>query len=153
MPDGPVAVDSHPRLSGIMDTVNATFAHGGPTKLPSEFYGPKLGEILDKVAVEEWNAVSLSIPASQWCVACTGSRLPNEWTAGSPSKHTNQSPDSDPGRAENQVSWGVGSAPSSTLHWTKDGKRRVGCWVGMGSGGRRGQRRGTTKNSWGQNNK
>ncbi|KAF1811500.1 histidine acid phosphatase-like protein [Eremomyces bilateralis CBS 781.70] len=56
MPDGLVAVDSRPRLSGIMDSVNATFAHGAPTKLPAEFYDPKLREILDKVAVEEWFA-------------------------------------------------------------------------------------------------
>ncbi|KAJ4373284.1 hypothetical protein N0V83_003578 [Neocucurbitaria cava] len=49
-----VAVDSHPRLSGIMDTVNATDAHGPETKLPKEFYDPKARAIIDKVAVEEW---------------------------------------------------------------------------------------------------
>ena len=49
-----VAVDSHPRLSGIMDTINATDAHGPATKLPREFYDPKLREIIDKVGVEEW---------------------------------------------------------------------------------------------------
>lgn len=31
-----VQVDSHPRLSGVMDTVNATLAHGPATKLPAE---------------------------------------------------------------------------------------------------------------------
>ncbi|KAL1999620.1 hypothetical protein VTN02DRAFT_4265 [Thermoascus thermophilus] len=51
-----VAVDSHPRLSGIMDTINASMAHGPATKLPPEFYDPKGKEILDKIAVDEWYA-------------------------------------------------------------------------------------------------
>ncbi|KAF2843668.1 phosphoglycerate mutase-like protein [Patellaria atrata CBS 101060] len=55
MPDGkPVAVDSSPRLSGIMDTVNSTLAHGKETRLPSEFYDKKARDILDKVVSEEW---------------------------------------------------------------------------------------------------
>jgi acid phosphatase len=54
--DTKVAVDSRPRLSGIMDTVNATLAHGPETRLPSEFYDEKGREILEKVAVEEWFA-------------------------------------------------------------------------------------------------
>jgi acid phosphatase len=49
-----VAVDSHPRLSGIMDTINATDAHGPATKLPKAFYDPKARAIIDKIAVEEW---------------------------------------------------------------------------------------------------
>ncbi|POR37146.1 Putative acid phosphatase SPBC4.06 [Tolypocladium paradoxum] len=49
-----VAVDSHPRLSGILDTVSATSAHGPQTKLPSEFYDPKVKQVLEKIAVEEW---------------------------------------------------------------------------------------------------
>lgn len=49
-----VAVDSHPRLSGIMDTINASMAHGPATKLPPEFYDPKAKEIIDKIAVDEW---------------------------------------------------------------------------------------------------
>ncbi|KAF1837391.1 phosphoglycerate mutase-like protein [Decorospora gaudefroyi] len=49
-----VAVDSHPRLSGIMDTLNATDAHGPETKLPKEFYDAKTRAIIDKIAVEEW---------------------------------------------------------------------------------------------------
>lgn len=49
-----VAVDSHPRLSGIMDTINATKAHGPETRLPKEFYDMKASDIIDKVAVEEW---------------------------------------------------------------------------------------------------
>ena len=51
-----VAVDSHPRLTGIMDTVNSTLAHGPKTQLPPEFSDPKSLEIIDKVAVEEWFA-------------------------------------------------------------------------------------------------
>jgi acid phosphatase len=51
-----VAVDGHPRLSGIMDSVNATLAHGPATRLPSEFYDEKGREIMDKIAVEEWFA-------------------------------------------------------------------------------------------------
>ncbi|PSR83614.1 histidine acid phosphatase [Coniella lustricola] len=49
-----VAVDSKPRLSGIMDTINATLAHGPETRLPKEFYDPKAREIIDKIGVEEW---------------------------------------------------------------------------------------------------
>ena len=56
MDDGVVGVDSRPRLSGVMDTVNSTLAHGQETRLPGEFYGEKVREVLDKVAVEEWFA-------------------------------------------------------------------------------------------------
>ncbi|KAL8915135.1 MAG: hypothetical protein Q9172_006945 [Xanthocarpia lactea] len=49
-----VAVDSHPRLSGIMDTVNSTLAHGPKTRLPSAFYDTKGLEIIDKIGTEEW---------------------------------------------------------------------------------------------------
>ncbi|KAJ5581456.1 Histidine phosphatase superfamily clade-2 [Penicillium sp. DV-2018c] len=51
-----VAVDAHPRLSGIMDTINATDAHGPATKLPAEFYDKKGRAVLDRIAVEEWFA-------------------------------------------------------------------------------------------------
>ncbi|KAK3322481.1 histidine phosphatase superfamily [Apodospora peruviana] len=49
-----VAVDSRPRLSGIMDTINATLAHGPETRLPSEFYDKKGREIIEKIGCEEW---------------------------------------------------------------------------------------------------
>jgi acid phosphatase len=49
-----VAVDSHPRLSGIMDTINSTLAHGPATRLPDEFYDPKGREIIETIGVEEW---------------------------------------------------------------------------------------------------
>ncbi|KAL8827051.1 MAG: hypothetical protein Q9170_007168 [Blastenia crenularia] len=49
-----VAVDSHPRLSGIMDTVNSTLAHGPKTRLPSPFYDSRGRDIIDKIGIEEW---------------------------------------------------------------------------------------------------
>ena len=49
-----VAVDSHPRLSGIMDTINSTLAHGPETRLPSEFYNDKGRAIIDRIGTEEW---------------------------------------------------------------------------------------------------
>jgi acid phosphatase len=55
--DSPVVkVDSHPRLTGIMDTVNATLAHGSATKLPKEFYDEKLISHMDRICTEEWFA-------------------------------------------------------------------------------------------------
>ncbi|KAI9823400.1 MAG: hypothetical protein M1826_007756 [Phylliscum demangeonii] len=58
MPDGAerVAVDSAPRLSGIMDTISSTQSHGPGTRLPKEFYDPRAREIIDRIAVEEWYA-------------------------------------------------------------------------------------------------
>jgi acid phosphatase len=49
-----VAVDSHPRLSGIMDTVNSTLAHGPRTRLPTTFYDQRGREIMDRITMEEW---------------------------------------------------------------------------------------------------
>ena len=54
MPDKLVAVDSHPRLSGIMDTINSTLAHGPETRLPPKFYDAQVRAIIDKIGVEEW---------------------------------------------------------------------------------------------------
>lgn len=54
MPDGRVAVDSHPRLTGILDTVNSTLAHGPQTRLPPKFYDAKGLDIMDKIGCEEW---------------------------------------------------------------------------------------------------
>ncbi|OAF58106.1 hypothetical protein VC83_05250 [Pseudogymnoascus destructans] len=53
-PSKGVAVDSRPRLSGIMDTINSTLAHGPETRLPNEFYDDKGREIIEKIGVEEW---------------------------------------------------------------------------------------------------
>lgn len=56
-PDSPaVKVDSHPRLSGVMDTINSTLAHGPKTKLPKEFYDQKAMDYIERIAVEEWFA-------------------------------------------------------------------------------------------------
>jgi acid phosphatase len=52
----PVAVDSSPRLSGILDTVNSTLGSGEATRLPDEFYDPQVRKILEHVGVEEWFA-------------------------------------------------------------------------------------------------
>ncbi|KAF8462882.1 histidine phosphatase superfamily [Kalaharituber pfeilii] len=52
--DGPVAVDGNPRLSGIIDSVNATLAHGKEVRLPPEFYEPRVREILNRINVDEW---------------------------------------------------------------------------------------------------
>ncbi|PYI07157.1 phosphoglycerate mutase-like protein [Aspergillus sclerotiicarbonarius CBS 121057] len=49
-----VAVNGHPQLCGINDTINATDAHGPATKLPSEFYDPKLRDYIDQISVDEW---------------------------------------------------------------------------------------------------
>lgn len=54
MLDGRVAVDSHPRLTGILDTVNSTLAHGAQTRLPPKFYDAKGLYIMDKIGCEEW---------------------------------------------------------------------------------------------------
>ncbi|KAF2862881.1 phosphoglycerate mutase-like protein [Piedraia hortae CBS 480.64] len=55
--ESPVAkVDSHPRLSGIMDSINASRAHGAPTLLPREFYDDQLLANVDKICVDEWFA-------------------------------------------------------------------------------------------------
>ena len=51
-----VKVDSHPRLSGIMDTINATLAHGPATRLPGVFYEEEVIKTIDRVCVEEWFA-------------------------------------------------------------------------------------------------
>lgn len=49
-----IKIDSHPRLSGIMDTINSTLGHGPQTRLPAPFYDPKGRDIIDKIGVEEW---------------------------------------------------------------------------------------------------
>lgn len=56
MPDSSprIAVDGHPRLSGIMDTINASDAHGPATRLPREFYDTKGRVLIDKIASYEW---------------------------------------------------------------------------------------------------
>ena len=52
----PLQVDSHPRLSGVMDTVNSTLGHGPQTRLPAPFYDSKGRAIIEKIGCEEWFA-------------------------------------------------------------------------------------------------
>ncbi|TKA71269.1 hypothetical protein B0A55_07342 [Friedmanniomyces simplex] len=55
--DSPVVkLDSHPRLSGIMDSISATRAHGegNDTRLPSEFYEKEVIAGVDRICTEEW---------------------------------------------------------------------------------------------------
>lgn len=49
-----VAVDSHPRLSGIMDTISSTLAHSDRTRLPAKFYDRRGREIMERIVMEEW---------------------------------------------------------------------------------------------------
>lgn len=51
-----VAVDAKPRITGIMDSTNATDAHGPLTKLPREFYEPRVRQTVEKIGVDEWFA-------------------------------------------------------------------------------------------------
>ena len=52
--DQRVAIDSQPRLSGILDTVNSTLAHGKGTRLPDAFYDEKCVAIMNRLVIEEW---------------------------------------------------------------------------------------------------
>src|SRR3954453_670225 len=48
-----VAVDSHPLIIGIYDTINSTLATGDvTTQFPKEFYDSRALEIMDRIAVE-----------------------------------------------------------------------------------------------------
>ncbi|KAJ2989288.1 hypothetical protein NUW58_g3550 [Xylaria curta] len=56
-----VAVDSRPSLSAIMDTINATLAHGPDTRLPDEFYDERVRRVIDRIVVDEmFHGYSLS---------------------------------------------------------------------------------------------
>jgi len=55
MPGGEqVKVDSHPRLSGLFDSINTTLVHGPQTRLPDEFYEDEVRRILNDINVDEW---------------------------------------------------------------------------------------------------
>jgi acid phosphatase len=47
-------VDSSPSILGILDTINATRAHGPEVRLPDVFYDPKMIKDLEAIAMEEW---------------------------------------------------------------------------------------------------
>ncbi|KAI1305435.1 histidine phosphatase superfamily [Xylaria venustula] len=48
-----LAVDSRPSLSAVMDTINATLAHGPDTRLPDEFYDARVRRVIDCIVVDE----------------------------------------------------------------------------------------------------
>ncbi|KAI0469197.1 histidine phosphatase superfamily [Xylaria cf. heliscus] len=48
-----VAVDSRPSLSAVMDTINATLAHGPDTRLPDEFYDERVRRVIDRIVVDQ----------------------------------------------------------------------------------------------------
>jgi len=50
--DRPIRVDSKPRLSGVLDTVRAAYAHG--LSVPPEFLAPDVVPILEEAVVMEW---------------------------------------------------------------------------------------------------
>lgn len=49
-----LSVTGHPAVSGILDHINSTRAHGPETRLPDEFYDEQLIENIQKIAMEEW---------------------------------------------------------------------------------------------------
>lgn len=49
-----IAVDSQPSIHGMLDTIYATLAHGPDTRLPEDFYDPKVLDVIDKIACDEW---------------------------------------------------------------------------------------------------
>lgn len=49
----PLALDSRPRLSAIMDSINATAAHGPDTRLPDEFYDERVRKTIDFIVMDE----------------------------------------------------------------------------------------------------
>ncbi|CCG84574.1 protein of unknown function [Taphrina deformans PYCC 5710] len=50
--DAPVRVDGHPRLSGLMDTINAT--RGNDLELPAELLDAEMLDTMHKAVVSEW---------------------------------------------------------------------------------------------------
>nr|POE72959.1 putative acid phosphatase spbc4.06 [Quercus suber] len=55
-----IAVNSHPRLSGVMDSINAVLAHEQSVvgkrgvNLPKEFYDTDVRKNIDRICTEEW---------------------------------------------------------------------------------------------------
>ncbi|KAI1848795.1 hypothetical protein JX265_013762 [Neoarthrinium moseri] len=48
-----LTLDSRPTLSALMDTINATRAHGPSTRLPDEFYDERVREVIDRIVIDE----------------------------------------------------------------------------------------------------
>lgn len=54
MPDNkPLALDSGSRLSAVMDSINATAAHGPDTRLPDEFYDEKVQRTIERIVMDQ----------------------------------------------------------------------------------------------------
>lgn len=49
----PLTVDSRPRMSAVMDTINAKLAHGPDTRLPDEFYDERVRKVIERIEVDE----------------------------------------------------------------------------------------------------
>lgn len=49
----PLTVDSRPRMSAVMDTINATLAHGPDTRLPDEFYDERVRKVIERIVVDK----------------------------------------------------------------------------------------------------
>ncbi|KAI0188205.1 histidine phosphatase superfamily, partial [Xylaria flabelliformis] len=48
-----LALDSRPSLSGVMDSINATIAHGPNTRLPDEFYDEQVRKTIERIVMDE----------------------------------------------------------------------------------------------------
>ncbi|KAK3387602.1 histidine phosphatase superfamily [Podospora didyma] len=48
-----LTVDSQPPLSAVMDSINATLAHGPDTRLPDEFYDERVRKAIDHIVLSE----------------------------------------------------------------------------------------------------
>ena len=48
-----LAVNSRPNLSAVMDSINATLAHGPATRLPDEFYDERVRKVIDRIVIDE----------------------------------------------------------------------------------------------------
>ncbi|KAJ8131140.1 hypothetical protein O1611_g2487 [Lasiodiplodia mahajangana] len=49
----PLAIDSRPRLSSVMDTINCSISHGLEARLPGAFYEERVRRAIDRIAVDE----------------------------------------------------------------------------------------------------
>lgn len=51
--DKPLGVNSRPRLSGVMYTINATHAHGSRIRHPGEFYDERIRSVINRIVIDE----------------------------------------------------------------------------------------------------
>ncbi|KAI0547075.1 histidine phosphatase superfamily [Xylaria curta] len=48
-----LALDSRPSLSAVMDSINATAAHGPNTRLPDEFYDERVRKTIERIVIDQ----------------------------------------------------------------------------------------------------